>query len=285
MNSDIDVFHSAPPLHKHGTCENCVKTRRCEGLGALKSCSRCLRVSYCSTDCQKAHWKHHKPACALYAQARRELEEKLKPSGQYPHAYADFVKWCEYYDTPLKNATIAALRLFQEPHAEKSGLLSVSLHYKEDWSNHPVHKRFTVEQVDFPRRWDTPALVHPNLLRMVRAVLDPASTAAAIAKGKIEFGNNFYGVAQYLVAGFFVLPGSAVPVGAAEYHKSFSFDNDTARADVTPHWVMLFRDFVLKGTKMRFCCRKMVVPGSSEPLCCCGGWTHNLEDVEAFHAA
>ena len=29
----------------------------------LKRCSRCKCVEYCSVDCQKAHWRHHKKLC------------------------------------------------------------------------------------------------------------------------------------------------------------------------------------------------------------------------------
>ncbi|KAF9241299.1 ankyrin repeat-containing domain protein [Melanogaster broomeanus] len=39
-------------------CENC-KTK---GSG-LKQCARCHIVRYCSTECQRAHWKTHKPQC------------------------------------------------------------------------------------------------------------------------------------------------------------------------------------------------------------------------------
>ena len=28
-----------------------------------KKCSRCLKVYYCSTECQKSNWSNHKPAC------------------------------------------------------------------------------------------------------------------------------------------------------------------------------------------------------------------------------
>ena len=30
---------------------------------ALSRCGRCKQVSYCSADCQKAHWKLHKKTC------------------------------------------------------------------------------------------------------------------------------------------------------------------------------------------------------------------------------
>lgn len=29
----------------------------------VKACAACQEVSYCSADCQKAHWKEHKPEC------------------------------------------------------------------------------------------------------------------------------------------------------------------------------------------------------------------------------
>ncbi|KAF8126338.1 hypothetical protein EV363DRAFT_1434256 [Boletus edulis] len=45
-------------------CENC-KTK---GSG-LKQCARCHVVRYCSTECQRAHWKAHKPACNPFCAA------------------------------------------------------------------------------------------------------------------------------------------------------------------------------------------------------------------------
>ena len=38
-------------------CANCNKTKK------LKKCARCTIVYYCSTECQKSHWKTHKPNC------------------------------------------------------------------------------------------------------------------------------------------------------------------------------------------------------------------------------
>ncbi|KAL3151219.1 hypothetical protein ABBQ38_013060 [Trebouxia sp. C0009 RCD-2024] len=32
-------------------------------VGQTRKCSRCKQAIYCSTDCQKAHWKLHKPQC------------------------------------------------------------------------------------------------------------------------------------------------------------------------------------------------------------------------------
>ena len=43
---------------KEGCCAACEKT-----LSNLKRCSRCRTVYYCSVECQRAHWAHHKLVC------------------------------------------------------------------------------------------------------------------------------------------------------------------------------------------------------------------------------
>ena len=45
----------AVPLDDH--CALCGKG------GAKSKCADCRQVSYCSRDCQKAHWKTHKSVC------------------------------------------------------------------------------------------------------------------------------------------------------------------------------------------------------------------------------
>jgi MYND finger len=39
-------------------CANCQKSGN-----KLSACSKCHAVRYCSTACQTAHWRAHKPAC------------------------------------------------------------------------------------------------------------------------------------------------------------------------------------------------------------------------------
>ena len=36
---------------------------QCSAFGCPNRCSRCKQVWYCSRECQKAHWKVHKPDC------------------------------------------------------------------------------------------------------------------------------------------------------------------------------------------------------------------------------
>ncbi|KAK4556325.1 hypothetical protein LTR86_006469 [Recurvomyces mirabilis] len=44
------------------TCAGCSKSRD-QGDKLLLKCARCKVVAYCSKECQKTHWKQHKPAC------------------------------------------------------------------------------------------------------------------------------------------------------------------------------------------------------------------------------
>ncbi len=36
----------------------------CGKGGKTLQCTRCRKVRYCSRECQKSHWKTHKPACS-----------------------------------------------------------------------------------------------------------------------------------------------------------------------------------------------------------------------------
>lgn len=49
------------PTTKHHTCATC------GNKNARLLCSRCKRLSYCSSECQKTDWKRHKYECNKYA--------------------------------------------------------------------------------------------------------------------------------------------------------------------------------------------------------------------------
>uniref|UniRef100_A0A383W4U2 MYND-type domain-containing protein n=1 Tax=Tetradesmus obliquus TaxID=3088 RepID=A0A383W4U2_TETOB len=57
-----DSYKTAGPAF--GGCANCKALQRSDGSGGrLLACSACGCVFYCSKDCQKAHWREHKPQC------------------------------------------------------------------------------------------------------------------------------------------------------------------------------------------------------------------------------
>lgn len=50
----------------------------CGGTGpGMKLCARCKLVTYCSKECQRSHWRAHKPTCTahiLYMDSMREID-------------------------------------------------------------------------------------------------------------------------------------------------------------------------------------------------------------------
>ena len=63
-----------PPKDKKGlapvalVCGNCLAPQGSTSAPKLSACARCGLVSYCSKDCQRAHWKvNHKQFCVTKA--------------------------------------------------------------------------------------------------------------------------------------------------------------------------------------------------------------------------
>ena len=54
--------------NKETQCASCGVEER-NGGGELLQCAKCKQRKYCSTECQKAHWKYHKLVCKTYVQA------------------------------------------------------------------------------------------------------------------------------------------------------------------------------------------------------------------------
>ena len=72
------TFGVAVEIRACGCCGNG------KGVGVkLRKCDRCMLVDYCSRECQKKHWRVHKPKClsvskpeSVEAEVHREAEEK-----------------------------------------------------------------------------------------------------------------------------------------------------------------------------------------------------------------
>ncbi|KAJ6613764.1 hypothetical protein B0H10DRAFT_2222003 [Mycena sp. CBHHK59/15] len=184
---------------------------------------------------------------------------------------SDICAWTAYYDTPLKNCAVAAMELTKTPHMERIALLYLQIRHKGD-PRLPVADRFEIMSIGresvsaFPLRDQSPLCIQPE------------SYAQSCERGKLEMGDDFYGVVRY---GLTVVFGpEEKPYAATHKWKHFSIDKTTAQAPSTrPDYWTLFREYVKAGAKMKFCCGKVA---ESAGICCCGGWVHDEEKQDAF---
>lgn len=97
------------------------KCRHCQ-LGEpqkkLSKCTGCQQVYYCSKECQRSHWKHHKEACTIAA-----------ANTQQSNRDRDFDKWTKLADAPLTTAFISALKLQQDPSRGRTHIVLQEVHY------------------------------------------------------------------------------------------------------------------------------------------------------------
>ncbi|KAJ7203254.1 hypothetical protein GGX14DRAFT_369690 [Mycena pura] len=257
------MFHDGYPVHTHTNCSNCFQFQRTHG-GKLALCKACGVDMYCSKECQVAHWPVHKSACKAHKADRRRIADKTG----LDHALPDLQAWIRYYDAPLKNCAVAAMRLPERGHTERQCVLGVELYHKGDEAAKlPLHDRFEVRSVGLREPGDFPA----------GSVLNDLSEpyAAQCKRGAIELGGDFYGVLGIAFTVFFVPTGAAIPNSISEQVKYFAIDQATAQARLTrADWWILFREYVKLGAKIKFCCGRL--PGV-EDVCCCGGWVHDAE--------
>ncbi|KAJ7307930.1 hypothetical protein DFH08DRAFT_900553 [Mycena albidolilacea] len=88
-------------------CENCT-VRRID----LRRCAGCGHVRYCSKECQKAHWKQHKPYCTGNIEIAKEAaalgpdcSDRLRAIG----------KWSEAFSVAIGSASVSALDIMTHP--------------------------------------------------------------------------------------------------------------------------------------------------------------------------
>ena len=91
----------------HEECANCKKAQP-----NLKKCSACGKVQYCGKECQRAHWKEHKPNCK---------ESSIAPTIiLIPILCAQCKKLCLSIPCPCSSASVKSKHVSNEPAAEST---------------------------------------------------------------------------------------------------------------------------------------------------------------------
>ncbi|KAJ7890145.1 hypothetical protein B0H14DRAFT_2561418 [Mycena olivaceomarginata] len=132
-----------------------------------------------------------------------------------PSALPDLVAWIKYYEAPLKNCAVAAMRLPENPHMERKAILCLILCYLED-TMPLLHQRFRMEEIGLRE-------------------LDEMRAGGAV-------GDDFEdGLPRVLRA------------WQAMIH--FSIDKDLARENIVrQEWWLLLSGYNKLGARMKLCC-------------------------------
>lgn len=101
VQSDLPPF-AIPSVHSALGIAKCFRCN--DFVAGLRTCSRCKAVTYCSKECQKHHWQHHRPAC-LEAEEKNKSRPVALPEGiqirPIPSPFEDslnhipYSKYCE----------------------------------------------------------------------------------------------------------------------------------------------------------------------------------------------
>jgi splicing suppressor protein 51 len=89
----------------------------------LLKCARCKAVSYCSKDCQKAHWKTHKQICAHIADVRAISNNKVyhnRPEEETFKLLIDTLRMRQEDEYALDGEHMSGTIYNQEPNSEKA---------------------------------------------------------------------------------------------------------------------------------------------------------------------
>ncbi|KAJ6553806.1 hypothetical protein DFH09DRAFT_1318826 [Mycena vulgaris] len=248
---ELPTFIDSLPLHSHQRCEACRETRQCHDGPRMMQCAACFRTTYCSKDCQQSDWPLHKRAC----RERRALHASLALESGVASALSDIWAWQDFYDTVLWNCVVAAMAPPVGPTqlgATVEGI-HIHLHYNGDLML-PVPRRFEVADIE-----RTCASAHP-------------AYASLAARGHLEFGPTFYGVAGYTLT---------VDFGAVFRHTEsilYTVDRTSATAAKDRDWEPLLRVYTSFGRGITVCCSRRGKMNS----CRCGGWVHNADPKSQY---
>ena len=79
---------------KGTVCGNCLAPEGSANAPKLSACSRCGLVTYCSKDCQRAHWKANHKHCCVAKADRKHQTQKLVGAQQGSSSKSATVNFC-----------------------------------------------------------------------------------------------------------------------------------------------------------------------------------------------
>ncbi|KAJ6502797.1 hypothetical protein C8R47DRAFT_1193113 [Mycena vitilis] len=162
------------PAQPTEMCENCITMR-----SNLRRCAQCGLTRYCSKECQKAHWKTHKPYCMLNVLSVKKAEE-LGPD--YSQRLKAITKWSDVFGGPIGAAALNALDIMNHPEQIDDIVLIIYVDFLGPASN---LRQYTYDVVDAAALPLGPIRAHaramsPQHLAILEANLSPRPSMARV---------------------------------------------------------------------------------------------------------
>ncbi|KAJ7868581.1 hypothetical protein B0H14DRAFT_3132623 [Mycena olivaceomarginata] len=100
-----------------------------EPLVTLLRCNNCKYIYYCSKECQKSHWKHHKVECRKMVATQEKIERMTLTDPSGAARAADWHLWCNSNHDATQFGLIHALGLHRAPSRGRTHIVIKQVEY------------------------------------------------------------------------------------------------------------------------------------------------------------
>ncbi|KAJ6600034.1 hypothetical protein DFH09DRAFT_1129272 [Mycena vulgaris] len=100
-----------------------------EPLVTLLRCNNCKYIYYCSKECQKEHWKHHKIECREMAATQKKIEAMSLTDPEGAKRAADWSLWCNSNHDATQFGLVHALGLHRDPQRGRTHIVVKEVEY------------------------------------------------------------------------------------------------------------------------------------------------------------
>ncbi|KAJ6572130.1 hypothetical protein B0H19DRAFT_1256040 [Mycena capillaripes] len=100
-----------------------------EPLVTLLKCNNCKYIYYCSRECQRAHWKHHKVECREMVATQEKIERMSLNDPNGVKLATDWSLWCNSNHDATQFGMIHALGLHRNPQRGRTHIVVKKVEY------------------------------------------------------------------------------------------------------------------------------------------------------------
>ncbi|KAF8217692.1 hypothetical protein K438DRAFT_2006743 [Mycena galopus ATCC 62051] len=100
-----------------------------EPLVTLMRCNNCKYIYYCSKDCQRSHWKHHKVECREMVATQEKIQRMSLADPDSAKRATDWSLWCNSNHNATQFGLVHALGLHRNPKRGRTHIVIKEVEY------------------------------------------------------------------------------------------------------------------------------------------------------------